>query len=935
MPDGPVIHSEFDLDGFLPLWGVVVVGVALLVVSWWMARHDARFTERRGWGRALLILRTVAILVLLWMLAGPTWVSTLRSFHKKTVAILVDQSASMGLVDGVDGSGNVTRWAAARSTDSEYRPLRDLDEGAAILEAAREQLDRFGRIPDTQPDTAAARDLLNRAVSGLDSGLNRVRQGAGGLGGESVEIQRTLLEAIQTTGADLVERARRKGADFNRGKSLAGLERAQWLPDTLSAAGEMARRVEGLADELARRTEHAIAIHPPDGMERETTLSRLDKVDALLGAAEHGWLKDLRGKVVVQAYGFGDKVVPLGTGPWSSPPPGTPPARPPLAASTRLGSALQQVAVGASSRPVDAAILLTDGGQNAGRDPRKLAASLSATTLHIVPTGNTTMQRDVILHHTHAPKAVIQNDQVVVDSIITAYDCDREDLQVELLDNTNVVDRKTLTVAGTTFDGRVQLRWKAAELGKHTLDLRVLPVGKERSEDNNAARADVHVLEDNIRIFIADNFPRWETRYLLNLFKRDERVSFDQLLIEPRRVSTAKVRRGLPRTAEEWSRYRVVILGDLPPSEFPVESQKSLVEYVTRGGGNVILVAGRDAMPAEFVDQPLGTLLPVEPGRRDLPPDLPFYLHLTDEGSLSLATQIGDNPGDSERIWLETSTRMPVYDLSDYSRAKLTAHSLLWASSSRTSFNPAQNTTRSFLAWQYVGAGRVVYLAAPVTYQLRYRKGDTFHHRFWGQLIRWAIARDLAEGSRTVRLSTDKSRYEQGESTEVSVHLSRLDGSPVSGGGPLQIAAIQDGRRIQEFGIREDSSRPGAYHGVLEQLPVGPVRIQVTGDPVKALLADEDYRRPVETTVTIDPSDSLELRHPLCNLALLRELADAGGGILVPPTGLGAALQQMNLEPEVLEHVTRLPLWNRWDLFWIFIICLSLEWACRKYLGLS
>ncbi|MDB6154359.1 MAG: hypothetical protein JWL90_2812, partial [Chthoniobacteraceae bacterium] len=77
------------------------------------------------------------------------------------------------------------------------------------------------------------------------------------------------------------------------------------------------------------------------------------------------------------------------------------------------------------------------------------------------------------------------------------------------------------------------------------------------------------------------------------------------------------------------------------------------------------------------------------------------------------------------------------------------------------------------------------------------------------------------------------------------------------------------------------------------------------------------------------------LRNPLCNMPLLRQIADASGGIIVPPTGLAAALQQLNLEPEASETISKQPLWNRWDLFWLFIICLSLEWAGRKFLGLS
>jgi hypothetical protein len=95
---------------------------------------------------------------------------------------------------------------------------------------------------------------------------------------------------------------------------------------------------------------------------------------------------------------------------------------------------LQQLAFDNTAHPLAAAILITDGGHNAGRDPRELAPSLSGTGLHIVPIGNTKMERDVILHHTHAPKVVLQNDNVVIESGITAYDCAKESLQIELLE---------------------------------------------------------------------------------------------------------------------------------------------------------------------------------------------------------------------------------------------------------------------------------------------------------------------------------------------------------------------------------------------------------------------------------------------------------------------------------------------------------------------
>jgi hypothetical protein len=269
-----------------------------------------------------------------------------------------------------------------------------------------------------------------------------------------------------------------------------------------------------------------------------------------------------------------------------------------------LGAALQEIALANTAEPLAAAIVITDGGQNAGRDPREIAPALANTAMHIVPIGNTRMERDVILHHTHAPKAVLQNDTIVIESVVTAYGCAKEVLQVQLLEKDTAIDQQTLNVTGEVFDTRVQLRWKASTLGKHSLAVRIAPVNDERTTENNSATADIHVMEEKMRVLVADNFPRWETRYLLNLFKRDERVTFDQLLFEPQRVSGDGVLSSFPTTPEDWLKFRVVILGDVLPSQLKPEHQKLLRDYVTESGGNLIIVAGKDAMPAAYVKDP-------------------------------------------------------------------------------------------------------------------------------------------------------------------------------------------------------------------------------------------------------------------------------------------------------------------------------------------
>src|SRR5262249_30983897 len=52
---------------------------------------------------------------------------------------------------------------------------------------------------------------------------------------------------------------------------------------------------------------------------------------------------------------------------------------------------------------------------------------------------------------------------------------------------------------------------------------------------------------------------------------------------------------------------------------------------------------------------------------------------------------------------------------------------------------------------QNYGFGRVLFVGLDSTWRWRYKTGDTYHHRFWGQAIRWAASdKPLVAGNETL-----------------------------------------------------------------------------------------------------------------------------------------------------------------------------------------
>jgi hypothetical protein len=912
-------HSEtiqkLALEGPLSLTHLLLLGSAIAVILGYLAWRWAR--DSGSWKKSafLLLMRLGALAVALWMLAGASAVTVQRDTRAKSVVFMVDSSASMGLVDPVDGSGETVRWTSSDTKLASSPPVAGLDEVIGTLQSARSDVARLRQLTESA-------DPFQHGAILWEQIQHSVEAAASALGPLVSPVTRADADA----GAELGRVAaflKDNSAPMGAWKKTGGKSPEDRLDEAGAFITAALQRLERQSQKLAAGYEKNTAAQDKAGLAAQSKLSRNDKVAAWLNAAENSWLKDLADRAGIERYTFSGDVLSLASNDWRQV---LRTNNNPAANSTDLAAALNFVAnEQAAKQSVDALVLITDGGHNTPADPRQGAAALHDVPLYIVPIGAVEMPRDAILHHVHAPRAVFKNDTAVIDAMITAYSCEGEQIQVELLSDGVTVEKHIIDVTTRMYDGRVSFQWKGVVPGRHTLQVRILPVPRELTLDNNQAQVEVEVMEDVIKVLVADDLPRWEFRYLVNLFKRDKHVAFEQLLFEPNDDAQLHAQPTFPRDMAGWRKYRVIILGDVTPAQLSADQQEMLRKYVAEEGGNLILIAGQTAMPAAFLDQPLGAMLPATASSQPASPTQPFNLSVTAEGSSSVPTQLDDDPLASERIWREMSAKLPIYNLSSISKPKPTAHVLISATTPRRS-----GGQEAFLSWQYIGLGRVIYIAAPVTYQLRYQNGDLYHHRFWGQLLRWAIAREMSTGSKTVRLLTDKTTYNKGDTAQIGLRLTQVDGQVVAG-AQCNVEARQDGRLIAVIPLHEEPGSPGAYRGTLDNLSLGPVTLRAGGAIVAALLAAEGHNGPVEQIISVDPAVSSEMNDPLCNLPLLGEIADASGGSLTPPASLKNALAKVNTVPDVTEDiVSREALWDRWIYLWLFIAFVAAEWIARK-----
>lgn len=917
----------------------LVIGLVLAAWTAWSLWRE-RVALGRAWAIVFFALRTAAFGCVLWMLAGPTQLKIERTTTPQSIAIFADGSESMDVVDATDAAEAV-RWALAVDAQVEESALRDCDRllvdlGAAHAECRSlvEAMQEHRPVKQLQSRSKSIDTLVERAIKHARDAAVALGDEDESLGERAARIE-TLLTGPARDALDAINKSlassKRNSADElparleQFAEALTGAQRraAVLASDVAQRLGDESAELRGATEQLTRRekvgqTLDAFEAAVRDDLPENVNIRRY-RFDQSASAvdAERGWEKSLRGPFA------------------AAPPPDG--ANGTMSGTTNITSVLTQLSSERAAHATRLALLLTDGRHNTadGPAPQDVAATLAGMNVYVVPIGSSIRVRDVMLHRVEAPATVAEKDVALVDVIVSAFDCDGDTTAVVLRHEGREVDRVPIKFAGQQGDQRARFKVPAEKLGWQEYVVEVEPVDEEANTANNFMPVSFEVVRDRTRVLLAEGVARWEYRYLNQLFRREKHVECDEILFSPRLHGTGKLadRPEFPADVEGWSAYDVVILGDLGPLQISLASQQALADAVRQRGVNLIVIAGENSMPARFGGQPLVDLLPVELDASVYAQE-GYGVAVTDEGRFHSALQIAPSMEESIDQWQKVYERFPIYRLSDYSRPKSTARTLLAAVSEAAGSVATlgdEKIDHAYLCWQRVGAGRVVYLAAPETWRLRFRRSDEMHHRFWGQLLRWITASTGGSGTDLVRLQTDRTNYLAGDTVEVTAWLKDANGRPLAGESIEAHADSFDDKTVS-VELKSDPEVPGRYFAQLAGLSSGAYQVTVHGSVVDKLVpAGADV--PL-ATITVRGADNVEMMNTQCNRALLEQVAKVTGGQVIPPTAIDEVLQLVSFTPEVKERIERTTLWDRWSNLLVVLGCVFTEWTVRKLKGL-
>jgi hypothetical protein len=653
-------------------------------------------------------------------------------------------------------------------------------------------------------------------------------------------------------------------------------------------------------------------------------MTRLARANEILNHA--GLLAELSRRYNVRAYAFAEKPNPLPLPTEAAKRAAFRFAIAPDAQhgdSTQIGVALRRPMDDLTGQPVAGALIVSDGGNNLGEDPILVAEELARTAKIPVSTvgiGDPTKTKDVALLSVLADDVVRVNNTVTVYASLSQRGYAGKPIVVTLQRGNEIVGRETVRFHSDDEKQEVRFTYVPLQAGRFYYTVAAALQPDEVTPANNRRAFVQTVISKKLRVLYVEGEPRYEYRYLRNAILRDTSLEFACLLLSgdnPDGEGSLPIK-GFPATEKELFQYDIVILGDVPRSSFSDSQLQSLRRFVEDRGASLLVIAGEQHMPHEYAGTALEAVLPVvfTPSPNPVITDEPFQWQLTPEGKRSPILMLEDTSAENARVW----ANLPgAFWVAGVQRAKPGATVLAVHSTRRNADGPYP-----LAVVQPFGAGRSYIALTDSTWRWRWRVGDRYFYRYWGQVLRSLTPKELPGNSRFVQLNADRANYRLGERVILSARLLNEFYRPIKAESATATIRAESGQ-TQKVTLQATPGSPGLFTATFQPDRIG---------RYEAALVSPVNPQAKATAAFVVESLALERQKPELDEALLKRVASAGGGRYYPPDTLAQWVRSLPDNALTIRSEQEIELWDAPLFLILFITPLALEWLVRKRRGL-
>jgi len=674
-----------------------------------------------------------------------------------------------------------------------------------------------------------------------------------------------------------------------------------------------------------------------------SSLSRLETLRRVVERQWKTWGPQSPSRNGFHWIGFADKTAPIHPDLFRRPV--DPEQFPFLRDQTRFSSLIQAVAQ--TGVPPQQIVLFSDGHDTITQDPAQLSQQFQelGIPIHTVLVGSEQPVRNLAILRVDHPQTLLVNDQPHLKTFIRTTGLDGETVRVVvesvLGDEFPPIERQ-ITPTGPLTE--VELTLPPRTAGRHRVRLTVQPDSEDSLIPPHHKEVSFDVVDQRTHVLMIDGESRWEFRFLNNMLARDPQIVLNSVLFQqpflhlhPRPFFADQVEQHVtvPGSRSPFSNDALILIGDVSSEDLTEQHWQELDRYVREEGGTLVITAGRRNPISTVANPLLKELLPIQnPREIDLnglnqtgPPETRgFRPSLTTDGAQQPMFHLDSDPQRIRQIWSELPGHL--WGIVGELRGGATA----WATVIPPGETPSLQAERrnTLIAHQLVGTGQVVWIGLDSTWRWRYQVGDLYHHRFWGQLVRWAAAFREHITPETFRLQLLPPIIQAGDSGQIQLHvpeafrrqfpeftaqafLTRLDA------GPLDSRAVQ---------LTSHPETPERFEGRISGLPAGEFRVelQLTGAVPPPELSD--------AILVVQPQLNSEELDTQAHRGLLAEIARSTGGTFRSLHEL-SRLDPLLTGTAPSHTTTRNPFpAGAWLLLLAFLGLATLEWTLRKAHGL-
>ena len=393
--------------------------------------------------------------------------------------------------------------------------------------------------------------------------------------------------------------------------------------------------------------------------------------------------------------------------------------------------------------------------------------------------------------------------------------------------------------------------------------------------------------------------------------------------------------------ADPLGRFDAIVIGDVDPADLSAEAWTRLESYVGERGGTLIVSPGPRFWPSpQAGDATVRKLLPVldprpvavgpdavDPAHPSLSPGValtPSRSSLADPNAWPML-QLAAGPEPSRGVW-EGLPRLP-WVLAG--RAKPGA----------TVLATPPDTSLAAIAAQAYGLGRVLWVGTDGTWRWRHRAGDAYHHKFWGQAVRWASSGRLAAGDAYVRFGPVRPQVAEGEGARIQARVAAsLAGLPPTCSSPPASSrrAPPGQRRSRSSPSARSTGKPRLFEATAPPLPRGSylIRLDVPQLAEALRLPPSSTGSPLQAPLEVTPRETSERVELAASRAPLEVLARATGGRVLADHEADQLPPLLHARSRETVRTARTPLWDGPGALLLFFAILTVEWVVRKRVGL-